>query len=182
MLWDKKVRPASPEPQAVRLRIPVPAPSPSPSATPKLEVPMPDSAAPRISSSLPASSSHSTVLGGTLVLKGELSGKEDLLIEGQFDGSVDVPDHTLTVGAQGHVKADIRARQVIVHGSVEGKVTAKDKVDLRKTGNVIGDLVSASVSIEDGAYFKGSIEIVREGAAERPRPSVAAKTAVSSVA
>ncbi len=113
--------------------------------------------------SVSASPNQSTVLGGSLVLKGELSGKEDLLIEGQFEGSLDVPEHCVTVGAQGRLKADVRARQVVVHGSVEGKVTARDKIDLRKSGNVIGDLVSASVSIEDGAYFKGSIEIVREG-------------------
>lgn len=172
MLWDKKARPASPpdvQPDHPQLPPPVPTP-PFTSATPKLEVPMPESVASRMPSPISSSSGHSTVLGGTLVLKGELSGKEDLLIEGQFDGSVDVPEHCLTVGPQGHVKADIRARQVIINGAVDGKVTAKDKVELHKTANVIGDLVSASVSIDDGAYFKGSIEIVRESAAERPRP------------
>ncbi len=127
---------------------------------------------------------HATVLGGSLLLKGELSGKEDLLIEGQFEGSVDVPENCLTVGAQGRVKADVRARQVVVHGSVEGKVTARDKVELRKSGNVIGDLVSASVSIEDGAYFKGSIEIVRESAQDkaRPQPQSSKSAALSTVA
>lgn len=169
MLWDKKVRPASPPETQLDHPPAIPVPAPFPSATPKLEVPMPESAASRMPSPIPSSSSHSTVLGGTLVLKGELSGKEDLLIEGQFDGSVDVPEHCLTVGPQGHVKADIRARQVIVNGSVDGKVTAKDKVELHKTANVVGDLVSASVSIDDGAYFKGSIEIVRETGVERPR-------------
>jgi len=141
---------------------------------------MPEINAPRMPISTPSSQNHSTVLGGSLALKGELSGKEDLLIEGQFEGSVDVPEHCLTVGPQGRVKADVRARQVVVHGAVEGKVTARDKIDLRKSGNVIGDLVSATVSIEEGAYFKGSIEIVRETTAqERPRPQASTASSKS---
>ena len=179
MLWDKKARPASPPDTQSDHPLVIPVPAPFPTATPKLEVPMPETAQSRMPSPIQSSSSHSTVLGGTLVLKGELSGKEDLLIEGQFDGSVDVPEHCLTVGPQGHVKADIRARQVIVNGSIDGKVTAKDKVELHKTANVVGDLVSASVSIDDGAYFKGSIEIVRETGAERPRPHQSVQPAKS---
>lgn len=104
----------------------------------------------------------------SLVMKGELTGKEDLVIEGQFEGTIDVADHCLTVGAQGQVKSEIRARQVIVHGAVVGKITAREKIEIRRTGNVIGDLLSAGVAIEDGAYFKGSIEILREGRAEAP--------------
>jgi cytoskeletal protein CcmA (bactofilin family) len=99
-------------------------------------------------------------------LKGELSGKEDLTVEGQFEGTIDVAENTVTVGPQGQVKSEIRARHVIVHGSVSGKIAAREKIDIRRTGNVIGDLVAAGVAIEDGAYFKGSIEILREGRSE----------------
>jgi cytoskeletal protein CcmA (bactofilin family) len=105
-----------------------------------------------------------------MVVKGELSGKEDLTVEGQFEGTIDVPENTVTVGAQGQVKSEIRARHVVVHGSVSGKIAAREKIDIRRTGNVIGDLVAAGVAIEDGAYFKGSIEILREGKSESSAP------------
>jgi cytoskeletal protein CcmA (bactofilin family) len=101
-----------------------------------------------------------------MVLKGDLTAKEDLTVEGQFEGSIDVAENTVTVGPQGQVKSEIRARHVIVHGSVSGKIAAREKIDIRRTGNVIGDLVAAGVAIEDGAYFKGSIEILREGQAQ----------------
>ncbi len=121
----------------------------------------------------------SSTLGRSVTIKGELSAKEDLVIEGQFEGTIDVAEHTVTVGPQGQVKSEIRARQVVVHGSVNGKITAREKIDIRRTGNVTGDLQAAGVAIEDGAYFKGSIEILREGRAEAaparpvaiPRPS-----------
>jgi len=122
-----------------------------------------------------SSNLHQTTLGGTVVLHGELSGNEDLLIEGKFEGSISLKDHCLTVGQQGQVKADIEARQVVVGGTVNGKVSARDKVEIKKTGHVVGDLVTAGVAIEEGAYFKGSIEILRE------EGSKAARTAVSSV-
>ena len=104
-----------------------------------------------------------TILGQAVVVKGDLSGKEDLLIEGQCEGTLDFPDHCLTIGPQGKVKSEIRARQVVIHGTVNGKISAGDRVEIRKTGTVVGDIVSATVAIEDGAFFKGSIEIVREG-------------------
>lgn len=104
-----------------------------------------------------------TILGRSLVLKGELTASEDLLIEGQFDGNINIQEHCLTVGPQGQVKADIHARQAVILGTVNGNVTARDKIEIRKTGHVSGDLVAGSVSIEDGAYCKGSIEILREG-------------------
>jgi cytoskeletal protein CcmA (bactofilin family) len=111
---------------------------------------------------MPINPNNSTVLGRSVVLHGELTGNEDLLIEGQFDGSIHVEDHSLTVGADGQVKAEIHARQVIVHGKVTGNITAREKVEIRKTGHVLGDLTTAGIAIEDGAYFKGSIEILRE--------------------
>jgi cytoskeletal protein CcmA (bactofilin family) len=111
---------------------------------------------------MPMNPTNSTVLGRSVVLHGELTGNEDLLIEGQFDGSVHLEDNCLTVGAGGQVKAEIHARQVIIHGKVTGNISAREKVEIRKTGHVLGDLTTAGVAIEDGAYFKGSIEILRE--------------------
>jgi len=179
MLWDKKGRPAIPSDDRK-----AETPPPTPAATPKWDNPMPDIAVSRTANPpIPTNPNHSTVLGGSLVVKGELSGQEDLLIEGQFEGTVDLPDNALTVGAQGKVKAEIHARQVIVLGTVEGKITAKDKIDLRKTANIIGDLSSASFAIEDGAYVKGSVESIRETrevGQEKPR-SQSHKTALPSV-
>lgn len=130
-----------------------------------------------------AGTSSQTLLGSSLAIKGELTGNEDLLIDGQFEGTVNVPEHCVTIGSQGKVKAEVRARLVVVQGSVEGKISARDKVELRRTGNVIGDLVSASVAIEEGAYFKGSIEILREAKEETSRiravSSAASSTASS---
>ena len=103
---------------------------------------------------MPINATNSTVLGRSVVLHGELTGNEDLLVEGQFDGSIHVQEHCLTVGAGGQVKAEIHARQVIVHGKVTGNITALEKVEIRKTGHVLGDLTTAGIAIEDGAYFK----------------------------
>jgi cytoskeletal protein CcmA (bactofilin family) len=107
-------------------------------------------------------SRQQTLLGPTLVLRGELQGSEDLAIEGQFEGTIDLHDHCLTVGLHGQVKAEIQASRAIIHGSVTGNITAGERIEIRKTGRVMGDLVSPGIAIEDGAYFKGSIEILRE--------------------
>jgi cytoskeletal protein CcmA (bactofilin family) len=173
MLWDKKskvpggVSPSEPEPLGSAVK---PISAPAPAAKPetlRMEKPMADNTPRTVPS--PVGSQAASVIGRSMNLKGELSGKEDLVVEGQFEGTIDVAEHTVTVGAQGQVKSEIRARHVVVHGSVTGKVTAREKIDIRRTGNVVGDLVSAGVAIEDGAYFKGSIEILREGHAETAR-------------
>jgi cytoskeletal protein CcmA (bactofilin family) len=103
-----------------------------------------------------------TCIGRTVVAQGQIVAGEDLLIEGQFDGNISLNDHCLTVGPEGRVKAEIRARQVVIQGSVIGNIEAREKVDIRRTGNVVGDLVASTVAIEDGAYFKGSIDISRD--------------------
>jgi cytoskeletal protein CcmA (bactofilin family) len=120
-----------------------------------------------------ATSQHQTVLGQTVVLRGELSANEDLLIEGQFEGTISLEDHRLTVGANGQVKAEIRARQVVILGSVSGNVTAREKAEIRRSGHVVGDLKAGAVAIEEGAYFKGSIDILREEAPEGSRSTSA---------
>jgi cytoskeletal protein CcmA (bactofilin family) len=103
-----------------------------------------------------------TVLGPSVTLRGELTADEDLAIEGQFDGTIHLRDHCVTVGPEGQVKAEIQTSRVVVLGSVTGNITARERIEIRKTGSVMGDLVAPSIAIEDGAYFKGSIEILRE--------------------
>ena len=114
-------------------------------------------------------------LGRTLSLKGELSGSEDLYLDAELDGTVDLQDGSLTVGPQGRVQADIRAREIIIEGNVRGNLRAADRLMIRKTGNVAGDLVAARIVIEDGAFFKGSIDIQKpEEPAKMRRGDVAA--------
>jgi cytoskeletal protein CcmA (bactofilin family) len=159
MWWEKKNRPVA-EPSSIR---PVEAPPAPPEVetlmsepTPKLTSPSPKSINPS------AAGSPHTLLGRTVVAQGQLAAGEDLLIEGQFEGNIHLDDHCLTVGTEGHVKAEIRARQVVILGSVTGNVAAREKIEIRRTGHVVGDLIAATVAIEEGAYFKGSIDIARE--------------------
>jgi cytoskeletal protein CcmA (bactofilin family) len=111
---------------------------------------------------MPTANSNHTVLGRSMVLHGDLMGKEDLLIEGQFQGTINLPENCMTVGAGGEVKAEVHARQVIVQGALTGNISAGERIEIRKTGHVVGDLVAAAIAIEDGAFFKGSIDIVRD--------------------
>ena len=152
MWWEKKTRPVA-EPPSVR---PVEAPPAPPEVETHMSEPTPKSA-----NSSPAGSQR-TFLGRTVVAQGQLSSGEDLLIEGHFEGTISLEEHCLTVGKEGQVKAEIRARQVVIQGSVTGNVAAREKIEIRRTGHVVGDLIAATVAIEEGAYFKGSIDIARE--------------------
>jgi cytoskeletal protein CcmA (bactofilin family) len=100
-------------------------------------------------------------LGASLHVKGEISGNEDLHVDGSVEGLIQLEDRKLTVGASAKVTADVVAREVVVYGSVKGNLRARDRIEIKKDGSVIGDLTTARIMIEDGAYFKGSIEIDR---------------------
>jgi cytoskeletal protein CcmA (bactofilin family) len=103
-------------------------------------------------------------LGSSLHVKGEISGNEDLCIDGTVEGLVHLNEQKLTVGATAKLTADVIAGEVIVYGSVKGKVRGKGKVEIKKDGSVNGDLTTAQIIIEDGAYFKGSIAIEKSAA------------------
>jgi cytoskeletal protein CcmA (bactofilin family) len=103
-------------------------------------------------------------LGASLHIKGEITGNEDLHVDGSVEGLIQLDDRKLTVGASAKVTADLVAREVVVYGSVKGNLRARDRIEIKKDGSVIGDLTTARIMIEDGAYFKGSIEIDRKGA------------------
>jgi cytoskeletal protein CcmA (bactofilin family) len=100
-------------------------------------------------------------LGASLHIKGEISGNEDLHVDGSVEGLIQLDDRKLTVGASAKLTADVVAREVVVYGSVKGNLRARDRIEIKKDGSVIGDLTTARIMIEDGAYFKGSIEIDR---------------------
>ncbi len=110
-----------------------------------------------------------SVLGKSVSFCGELSGDQDALIEGQVKGSLNFQECLVTVGPHGRVKADIHARRVVVQGSVNGNISATEKIEIHRTGEVLGGLVAPGIAIEDGAYLKGSIEILREKP-ENPLP------------
>jgi len=109
------------------------------------------------------SSSSSARLGASLHVKGEITGNEDLVIDGSVEGLVQLEERKLTVGASAKVTADVVAREVVVYGNVKGNLRARDRIEIKKDGSVVGDLTTARIMIEDGAYFKGSIEIDRSG-------------------
>jgi len=103
-------------------------------------------------------------IGKSVIIKGELSGSEDLTIEGHVEGRIDLKDNVLTIGANGKIKAEVFAKAVIVLGEVTGNVTASEKVDIRDNGSVDGDIASPRVAIAEGAHFRGSVDMQRAGA------------------
>ena len=102
-------------------------------------------------------------IGRTLVIKGEVSGSESLYIDGKIEGTLTFKDHRVTVGRNGVVQANIAAREVVIMGKVTGNVECSDRVDIRSDGSLTGDVVAARISIEDGAFFKGGIDIRKGG-------------------
>ncbi len=105
-------------------------------------------------------------LGQSLHVKGEITGNEDLHVDGSVEGLITLEDRKLTVGASAKLTADVTAREVVVFGSVKGNLRARDRIEIKKDGSVVGDLTTARIMIEDGAYFKGSIEIDRGESAD----------------
>jgi cytoskeletal protein CcmA (bactofilin family) len=117
------------------------------------------SAAPSIALQPPAAKA---ILGKSVVFKGQIESREDLIIEGDVEGTIEMIEHRLTIAASGEVKATVMAREVEVLGSIEGKVEAVDKVYIRKGARFIGDVHSAGIVIEDGGFIKGNIDLSRQ--------------------
>lgn len=117
------------------------------------------------------------VLGKSVIVKGQIYSREDLTIDGEVEGTVELQEHRLTVGPNGRVTASIKAREMVVLGTIHGNVETTDKIDIRKDAKLVGDIKTARVVIEDGAYFKGNIDIVRQQEAPRAaaKPEAVAK-------
>jgi cytoskeletal protein CcmA (bactofilin family) len=165
-MWkrDESVRPASGQPAA----------PPAPQAPATAGAP-----APRAEASQNRERDNVNI-GKSVVIKGELNGSEDLTIEGQVEGTIQLRDHVLTIGANGRIKAQVFAKSVIVLGEVTGNVTASDKVDIRDAGSVDGDIVAPRVAIAEGAHFRGSVDMQRKGAAaSQSAPKAAAPQPVA---
>jgi cytoskeletal protein CcmA (bactofilin family) len=125
-----------------------------------------------------ATTADQATIGKSLVIKGEVTGSESLYIDGRVEGSINLAGNRVTVGRNGIVSANINAREIVVLGKVRGNLTASDRVDIRSDGSLTGDVVAARISIEDGAFFKGGIDIRKAGQkanGEEVKPSTQAE-------
>ena len=152
-MWkrDEAVKPSS-----------APAPAPAPPMQ-QVTAPMPQPESRRIERDV-------VNIGKSVVIKGELNGSEDLTIEGQVEGKIELKEHALTIGPNGKIKAQVFAKSVIVLGEVHGNVTASEKVDIRDGGSVDGDIISPRVAIAEGAHFRGSVDMQRKGSQPAQKP------------
>ena len=112
-------------------------------------------------------------IGKSILIRGELSGNEDLTIEGNVEGKIELKDHNLVVGSTGKIQAEIHAKAVTIQGEVTGNVRAEDRIEISTSGTVKGDLVAPRIIISDGARFKGSVDMEKPGEGVRPRPAMA---------
>ena len=123
-----------------------------------------------------AAAADQATIGKSLVVKGEVTGSESLYIDGKVEGAINLPGNRVTVGRNGQVAANISAREVVVLGKVRGNINASDRVDIRSEGSLTGDVIAQRISIEDGAFFKGGIDIRKPGnAGDKVAPVEAAK-------
>lgn len=150
----------TPTPEPIR-----PAPPQASSYEPPARTPAPSAPA--------VSAGDQATIGKSLVVKGEVTGSESLYIDGKVEGSINLPGNRVTVGRNGQVSANITAREIVVLGKVRGNVTASDRVDIRSEGALTGDVTAQRISIEDGAFFKGGIDIRKPGSEGKPSNSVA---------
>ena len=156
-MWkrDEAVKPSGPAAGG-----PAPAPPPAPAAAPVMAARTEEP---------PTPLRDMVNIGKSVVIKGELNGSEDLTVEGNVEGRVELRDHVLTIVPNGRIKAEVFAKAVIVLGEITGNVTATEKVDIRDKGSVDGDIISPRVAIAEGSHFRGSVDMQRKGA--QPGPS-----------
>src|SRR2546429_9318217 len=155
-MWKPTNQPTSPSRPGEPERPAMPA-----SSVPSMSEPA-AAAAPRTAATTTTTADRATI-GKSLVIKGEVTGSESLYIDGRVEGSINLSGNRVTVGRNGVVAANINAREIVVLGEVRGNLTASDRVDIRSDGSLTGDVVAARISIEDGAYFKGGIDIRKAG-------------------
>ncbi len=116
----------------------------------------------------PDSARGSASIGKAVKINGQIFSKEDLYIDGDVEGSIELQEHRLTIGPNGKVHSTVKAREVVVLGTIQGNVDASDRLEIRKDARLVGDIKTARIIIEDGAYFKGSIDIVKSEPSKSP--------------
>src|ERR1041385_4568292 len=149
-------------------------PNPSPKSTTEAEKPVMSTTPNLPSEPTPVAAPRNAVLnnqeqatiGKSLIIKGEVTGSESLYIDGRVEGAINLPGNRVTVGRNGQVQANINAKEVVVLGQDKGTITASGRVDIRNEGSLGGDVICQRISIEDGAWFKGSIDIRKPGQKE----------------
>ena len=144
-----------------------------PNSTPETPHTAPPAFVPETPARMQAGAAEQATIGKGLFIKGEITGSESLYIDGKVEGAINLPGNRVTIGRNGQVGANITAREVVVIGKVRGNVSASDRVDIRAEGSLNGDVAAARISIEDGAFFKGGIDIRRADA----KPAQATGTA-----
>src|SRR5262245_30498878 len=152
-----------------------------PASEPVRPVPVgntPETAGPQRAAA-PVVNQEQATIGKSLVIKGEVTGSESLYIDGKVEGSINLPGNRVTVGRNGQVTANINAREIVVLGKVRGNLNASDRVDIRNEGSLTGDVVAQRISIEDGAFFKGGIDIRKPGQESSRKESTNSAEAVS---
>lgn len=175
-MW--KARPEDNKPMSINPSQPAqPVPPPAAVAAPSIPAPAPHKETPKASDPYRADVGH---IGKSVQIKGELTGSEDLYLDGEIEGTIDLRDHSLIIGPNGKIKAGITARDLVVHGKVEGNITATGRVELRKSCTLIGDVSTQRIVIEDGAFFKGAIDIKEKDAKAESRKPMAAAASMSS--
>lgn len=173
-MW--KARPEDNKPMNTNLsQSAQPAPQPAAVVATPNTPPAPHKEAPKSSDPYKADVGH---IGKSVQIRGELTGSEDLYLDGEVEGTIDLRDHSLIIGPNGKIKAAITARDLVVHGKVEGNITAAGRVELRKSCTLVGDVSTQRIVIEDGAFFKGAIDIKEKDFKSEPRkPQVSAASA-----
>jgi len=179
-MWNKRredevLKPAAP-----------PSPSPVGAAAPVVPTPLETKKEAPSVSSMPvgrpdsdASRGGSASIGKAVRVVGQIYSKEDLFVDGDLEGTVEALEHKLTIGPNGKVHATVKAREVVALGTIQGNVEAAEKIEIRRDAKLVGDIKTARIIIEDGAYFKGSIDIVKaEPARPAPRPQVAPPSSI----
>jgi len=134
--------------------------------------------------SRPSEGTHAEVahIGKSVVIRGELSGSEDLYVDGEVEGSIELREHHLTIGPHGRVRASVHARDVVVHGQLNGNVHGTERVELKKSAVHTGDILTKRIVIEDGAVFKGGVETQREAPKAEPQRETVQRVAASGAA
>jgi cytoskeletal protein CcmA (bactofilin family) len=163
-MWNRNKKEEDEQP--VRSMAPAPEPARDPYQTP---------AYPARRTIEDAPTRAAAVIGKSLVVTGEITGKEDLLVDGRVEGDIELLENRLTVGVGGHVEGSVRAREIVVYGVIQGNMEAGERVEIKKNAKVIGDLRASRPVIEDEAYFKGNVETIRvDPPKQAARPAVAA--------
>jgi cytoskeletal protein CcmA (bactofilin family) len=161
-------RPAAPPPNPIEAKKEAPPLSTMPFKTPE-----------------PESTRGQASIGKAVKINGQIYSKEDLYVDGDVEGTIELQEHRLTIGPNGKVHSSVKAREVVILGNVQGNVDASDKLEIRKDARLVGDIKTARIIIEDGAYFKGSIDIVKPeqakaaGGSTPPRPQQTTPAPVS---